>query len=439
MRAKFWYLVSKSFQKKAKSKWFIVANVILLLAIIMIANIDRMITYFGGDFDDQKEILVVDETMNQAFDLFLNQTQNIQTLLGITYDLEVTKRQEDLSVLKEEIKETDKVLIVFQNDEVNFLKATVFSSSYIDASYYQYLYQVLSNVKSNLSLSMSGIDIDTYQRVTSPIQVERVILEEDTTSVEEMTSQIMGTIFPTVILPFFILVIFLVQMIGMEINEEKSSRSMEIIISNVSPKVHFFSKIVAGNAFVLLQAFLLVLYGIIAFSIRGFIGGSLLSGEMGTYFNGIISSLTATGIWNQLIYIIPLTVILLILSFMTYSLIAGILASMTVSMEDFQQIQTPIIFVCMIGYYLSIMSGMFHGSTFIRVLSYVPFLSSLLSPALLITGQIHILDVLISIVILIAFNWALIKFGLKIYKIGILNYSTDKMWSKIFRAVKEKE
>lgn len=31
-------------------------------------------------------------------------------------------------------------------------------------------------------------------------------------------------------------------MIGAEINEEKSSKSMEIIVTSVSPKIHFLSK-----------------------------------------------------------------------------------------------------------------------------------------------------------------------------------------------------
>ena len=34
-----------------------------------------------------------------------------------------------------------------------------------------------------------------------------------------------------------------------EINEEKTTRSMEIIISNVSPKIHFLSKIISSNLF----------------------------------------------------------------------------------------------------------------------------------------------------------------------------------------------
>ena len=128
----------------------------------------------------------------------------------------------------------------------------------------------------------------------------------------------------------------------------------------------------------------------------------------------------------------------MLLSFLAYSLVAGILASMTVNVEDFQQIQTPIMLISLLAYYLAIMAGMFEGSILIKVLSYVPFISCLLSPALLVIGQITIIDVVISILVLVIFNFVAIKYGLKIYKIGILNYSTDKMWARLFKAARTK-
>ena len=90
----------------------------------------------------------------------------------------------------------------------------------------------------------------------------------------------------------------------------------------------------------------------------------------------------------------------------------------------------------MLSYYLAIMAGMFNGSAFIRILSYVPLISYSLSPALLIIGQIGVIDVLISIVVLILFVLALVKYGMKIYKVGVLNYSTDKLLRRIFKATK---
>ena len=51
-------------------------------------------------------------------------------------------------------------------------------------------------------------------------------------------------------------------------------------------------------------------------------------------------------------------------------------------------------------------------------------------------GEFTVIDVLISIGLMIVVIYLLIKYGLKIYKVGILNYSSDKLWRKMFKALK---
>ena len=373
-----------------------------------------------------------------SYDLFEKNLKSYNETLDMKYTFDISKTIKTEEEIKKEIKDTDKVLIVLENSDTSYLKASIISDSYIDTMYYQLLYQALSTTKTEVAFSLTDTNKDELLKLTSNISVDRILLSDDKNTEEENMEMIMGTVFPTVILPFFILVVFLVQMIGAEINEEKQTRSMEVIISNVSPKAHFFSKVIASNGFVLLQGLLLILYGILALVIKNYTGISSAS-SITSQISDVWNSLVASGFVDKLTYIIPLTLILMVLSFLTYSLVAGILASMTVSMEDYQQIQAPIMMICLAGYYLAIMAGMFQGSTLIRILSYVPFLSCLLSPALLVIGQIGIFDVVISIIILCIFNYILIRYGLKIYKIGILNYSTDKMWSKLLKAVRSKE
>ena len=265
------------------------------------------------------------------------------------------------------------------------------------------------------------------------MEVERVVLSNEK-SVDENMEIVMGTLFPTLILPFFMLIIFLVQMIGGEICEEKTTKSMEIIISNVSPKVHLFSKVLASNIFIIIQAILLVIYSVIGILIST--KGQL---QLNPNVDTLLTATVSSGFLDKVLNLLPAVIILMILSFVAYSLIAGILASMTTNMEDFSQIQTPIMLVLLAGYYLAIMAGMFDGSTFIRVLSYVPFLSCLIAPSLYIIGQITMIDVIISILILGLTIFLMTKYGLKIYKIGILNYSNEKIWTRFAKAIKSKD
>lgn len=441
MTSKFWYLTGLSLKKKIKSKWFFIANILLAVLIIGLINIDSIIQFFGGDFDQKTEIVLLNQTdysdIQKTFENYIEEYNQLLTTESETSIETFSGNQQDL---EKELAKSDKIGIIFTDDEDNYLQAKVISDQKIDTIIYQLLVQVLSSTKTEVAMSLTDIDLEELEKINTPITIDRIILDDAAQNEDENMSLIMGTVFPTVILPFFMLVLFLVQMIGTEINEEKSTRSMEIIISNVSPKVHFFSKVLASNVFVITQGVLLILYAGIGLFLRNMlVTGSSLTSGITTEISGVWQTLVETGFVDKLVYIIPITLILMILSFIAYSLVAGILASMTVNMEDFQQIQTPIIMISLVGYYLAIMAGRFEGSIFIRILSYVPFLSCLLSPALLVIGQISIVDCLISIAVLIVFLYFTIKYGLKIYKVGILNYSTDKMWHRLFKAAKSKD
>lgn len=427
MNKKFWYLTKLSLNKKIKTKWFYITNIILAIAITLLVNISSIIEFFGGDFDSQTNVVVVDNT-NSAFEIFLNTMNSYDN-----EDITVTKSNESIDTLKENLEDED-LLVVINSDSVEYLKAEVISENAIDALTYQIISQALNTTKTTVGMIAENIDPSVLANLSQNITIDRVILNEEDSTDENM-NLVMSSIFPTLILPFFMLIIFLVQMVGGEICEEKTTRSMEIIISNVSPKMHLLSKILASNVFVIVQGLLLILYCLIAFLISGSLGSASSIIDIG----GIMNTLSASGVVDKLWIIIPITLIMIILSFVAYSIVAGILASMTVNIEDFNQLQTPIMLISMAGYYLSVMAAMFDGSIFIRIISYVPFLSVFISPTLFVLGQITVVDMLISVIVLILFVWILLKSGLKVYKVGILNYSSGNVWKKFASAFKKSE
>ena len=48
MSKKLKYLIKVSLKRKVASKWFVIVNLILVLAIISLINIDTIINLFGG-------------------------------------------------------------------------------------------------------------------------------------------------------------------------------------------------------------------------------------------------------------------------------------------------------------------------------------------------------------------------------------------------------
>ena len=426
MTRKFFYLVKLSFNKKLKSKWFIAVNIILALSLFALFNLNSIITFFGGEFDKPLKVLVYDKT-NISYPYLKN---NIDSLTSELEDKKIVVK----SVSNENKKIKDDEILISLNLDDNLLKAKVTSDKKIDSSVYQVIYQGLNATKQQVLMERLNLDTNTLALLSTNIDIDRVVLS-DKKSQDENKSLVMSTVFPSLILPFFMLIIFLVQMVGGEICEEKTTKSMEIIISNVSPKVHLLAKIVANNLFVLLQALLLFIYGLIAFFISSRNGSLNIPSEI----TSVWDSLSASGLINDIVSLLPFLLVLIILSFLAYSLLAGILASMTTNIEDFQQLQTPIVFILLAGYYLAIMAGMFQGSIFLKIAGYIPLISCLLAPTLYIMGEISILDILIAIILLIGLLYLLIRYGMKIYKVGILNYSNEKVWSKFIKAFRREE
>ena len=433
MTSKLKFLTKISLKRKINTKWFLIANIIFAVLIIGLLNIDTVINFFGGDFDETQIIYVKDNT-NKTFDILNVQNDNYK---NITNDEENAFKLEKTNQTSEEVFENKKNkeawYLIINNDTNNYINVKLISEGYISTTSYAGLSTILNNTKTSIAMAESNIDPNELAKISSPLKIDRQILDETKKTEDENMQMIMSTVFPILILPFFALTIFLVQMVGAEINDEKTTRGMEIIISNVSPQTHLFSKVIASNLFVLFQAALLVIYAIIGFVIRNLISPATTNGFD---INSFIKPLLESDFVSKFAYIIPFAIILMILTFIAYAILAGILASMTTNTEDFQQMQMPIVIISLIGYYLAMMSGLFEGSIFIKILSFIPFISAILAPSLLVLGQIGIIEVIIAIILLIITIWILLKYGMRIYKVGILNYSSKSLWKKMFKALK---
>ncbi len=440
MTSKLNYLIGVSLKRKIKTKWFLIANIILAVVIAGIINIDSIITFFGGDFNDKTTVYVVDDT-KESYPIFEQQLKDADLNLQQSDEGSYVVKKYDKSFedAKKQIEEEKKAIVVwFQEDKDNTLKATILSEQFLESLDSQVLVNAINTTKVSLAISKSNISQEQMALIYANPTIERIYMDETKKSEDENMQMITTTVFPIVILPFFMLTLFLVQMIGAEVNDEKTTRGMEIIISNVSPKTHFFAKVIAGNLFVLIQGVLLIVFVGLGFLIRHLIGGNSIINGLGTEVGNVIQDLGESGIMDKFVYIIPLSLVLMILTFVAYSLLAGILASMTTNTEDFQQLQTPIIIVSLIGYYLAMMAGVFNGAVFIKVLGFVPLISAILAPSLLVLGQFGIFEFVTAIIFVIITNWLLIRYGLRIYKVGILNYSSSGLWKKMFKALKTK-
>lgn len=435
MKTKLKFLIKQSLKKKIQTKWFKIANIIIFLMFIGIFNIDRIVSFFGGDFSETKKIYVIDEV--NAYDIFETNFKEIAKSLEEMKNYEVIKSTDNIDKLKEDItndKKEDVIISIKKSEE--YISGNVVSYDTLDTITSQLIMASLNNVKSTFVLVTSGLSEQEIMALTSNVTIDKEVLNPDSENKEGKDIVSSGLAFILTI-PFFLLITMLTQMIGAEINDEKSTRSMEIIISNVPPKIHFASKVISSTIFILLQFLLLLLFGGCGFLLRLFLNNSLgTSQESLNFFSDTLDMIKNTGVLELLKVGAPILIILFLISFLAYAILAGVLASMTTNMEDYQQLQTPLMLVLLAGYYIAMMASTFEGALFIKIVGFIPMLSFLVAPIIYLLGQITLLELILSTIICGVFTYLLFHFGLKIYKVGILNYSSQDLWKKIFKSIK---
>ena len=432
MKNKFKYLIKYSLKKKIDTKWFKVVNVLLLLLIVFLVNMDYLINLFGGDFENKEKIYVVDET--NSFETFKTYFNALSEELD-TGEYEIILDQD---ILENESEIDDEVVVVLKPSQTEYLTSEVVSYDSVSRTTYEIIVNALNAVKSEIVLSTSGLTPEEISALSSPVEVTERVLNED--AKDNQTKESLSAIVTTVlIVPFFILIITMVQMLGAEINDEKTSRGMEIIISSVPAKMHFLSKVLAALSYVLIQGGLLLLYSGIAILLRTVLAsGAGASAGMGSAFSEIMATLSSAGVFTLLAKGSVVLIILFVVSFIAYAIVAATLASMTTNIEDFQQLQTPLM-IMLVGYYVALMAVMFDGSIFINILAYIPLLSVMIAPTLYLMGEMTLISLIIATLVTTVVTYFLYKYGLRIYKVGILNYSSSKLWKKMFKSLGNKE
>ncbi len=433
MKNKLKYLIKESLDKKIKTKWFKLANLIVFILIVGLVNIDKIINFFGGDFDSKTNIVVVSD--EKIYDDFQNIFTSQSIVLSDSDNYTIAYKK-DLDEEKEKLNDKEKTVIINieqSNDE--FLKSQIISYDDINNYTKELIILSLNQLKNEYVALYSGLNEEQIKAISNPINPSFVLTNPKKEN-QNNSDEIKTMVIMILILPSFFLITLLTQMIGSEINEEKSTKSMEIIISNVPPKIHFLAKIIASTLFVVLQGILIILYALLAIIIRSIITKATINIDS-LQIKDLVSILIQSGLLNNLLTALPFIIILFLFSFLAYAIVCGVLASMTTSIEDFQQLQMPLMIILVFGYYLSMIAVGFEGSFFIKITAFIPLLSFLIAPTMFILNQMTLWELGLSSLIMVIFTMIIFKYGLRIYKEGILNYSSTKLWKKLFHSLKK--
>lgn len=223
---------------------------------------------------------------------------------------------------------------------------------------------------------------------------------------------------------YFILLMFMYFMLIMysnvlvvDIATEKGSKMIEFIFSSVSAKDYFAGKILGNLLAIIVHSIIYIILGIISY----FVAKS----------KGLLDMININiSLDQRSLIVIGEIFVFIILSLLAYMIIAAMLGSLASKQEDASKVASPLM-ITIIGAFMVAMIFMNRPvNLFVKIASYLPYISVFFMPLRLIKGNAGIMDGGISIMILIGSLYISYILASKVYKKHILNYSASSFFSK---------
>ena len=406
---KFRFLVEYGLKKRVFRKAFLIANIIIGLMLIAIINLPAIISHFSKDEDPilNMNVQVYNETAEDELATKLS-TQLNEPYEGYTFF--IVTRIEDMPDLD----------AFWLNEDIDFL--FVFSGDFTSPTVALYSkHPVMNNMLfSQIELLVISEQIADFERPV--FIVHRAPDYEDPDE-----AAMLGSIISFLVLPMFILITMGTQFVGVDIIEEKSTKAIETIISSVPAKIHFLAKITSSMFFIIIQSMLLLIYSVIG----SLIGGAVASGDVNLPDGGTSLIAYLGTIIPHWPLVLLFTGLFMIAGTLFYLIIASLFASMATTQEDYQQFQAPLMIMLVAGFYIGLLSPLFGGTGFLKVMAFVPLFTPIVAPIAYASGVLTTLEAVIALVVITGITIGTMYLVAPVYRVAILSYEQTKFFKRI--------
>lgn len=403
-------IIKDVYKKNVKSTAFL----IMILAPFLLMGIFYLSQYFFGDANDINKIGIISDQPAIAEQLAETKNDDYKFKV-ITSDKKAQAQLED--------KKIDAYLdLKMGSDQVS---GKLYSKTSLGTSTEMQLQQILSSMQANIRASQLNLTTAQVQKVMEPAKFEstKVIFENGKMKNDGGDS---GTQFILSFLTTIIMFVFIVSyssIIAQEIASEKGTRIMEVLLSSMKAKTHYYGKLLGVLLVALTQ---LLIYGVaIVLGYRQFKDMDMVKDLLS---NVSIKALLGSGAFVIITF--------MLVGLFLYAVLSALCGSLVSKPEDTAKAIQPVTYLSMIGYMLSLILGTSDPTNvIIKVTSYIPFLSSYSMPLRLASGTVALSSAFVSLVILVLFTIFLTLFSAQLYKSNVLVYSEGGTWSALKQSI----
>lgn len=218
----------------------------------------------------------------------------------------------------------------------------------------------------------------------------------------------------------FMIIIMYGSMVATSVTQEKSNRTMEVLVTSVDTNLLFFAKVLAGAVAALIQSAVMLGTVLISYKINQDKWGGMLNMVLDIPANVlVVFALFGIG------------------GFLFYTFIYGAMGALVSKTEDINKIAGGVQMVIMIVYFITLASLTDVDGIMIKVTSFLPVSSYSAMFARVAMGSVNTWEIVVSFIILVASIVVVGIIGAKIYRMGTLRYGNPIKLSNAFKSIKE--
>lgn len=209
------------------------------------------------------------------------------------------------------------------------------------------------------------------------------------------------------------------QLVATAVATEKSTRTMELLITSAKPSALMFGKVIGSGLAGLAQFALILGSGAVFFRIN----------EAAWAGNMFIAS-----IFDMPMAILGYALLFFVLGYFIYAFLYGAMGSLASRTEDINTSVLPITFT-FIAAFMVVMMSMASGnvdSGLMRICSFVPLTSPMAMFVRISMGEVAVWEIIVSVLLLLASTAAIGWISARIYRVGVLMYGKPPKLGELF-------
>ncbi len=328
------------------------------------------------------------------------------------------------------LENKDCAVIITRSETGYFIKGVITKTSAVDISDADDLTSYVSDRFSDARLTANGISDDNLLVLQKGVSVGGVDSELD--FIAEQSDTVSSQNYMFYALTFSIIIFLICSMstsyVIASVTEEKTSKLVESLLVSVRPAALLLGKVLGMMSYVML----ILITGVVGAKLVDIVMFDILKLEQLEHTGGFdINILIKFGPGGLVLFIVCI-----ILGYLTFSILSGMLGSACSKTEDIQAATGTVMTLSMFSYFGAIAAGGMDSELINLVFSLLPPFSFFIMPVAYLAGRISLIFMVLSFVIQIATLVVLIWIMAKAYRNLLLADNSQPKLKTVFRAMR---